>query len=166
MNGFLSSSESLGRGNYFRLLVLGCVDAIILLPAQILNLIIACQFTTQPEGDIFYPGWTAIHSDWAPVSLSAYTWRSSVWGIFSVRWSEWINVFFGVLFFLLFGATAEAWESYKRMFFVVANQCGYSRPVQAKMSDVVFQSVVFSTVDSMYVFILVMILIYPFDTLH
>ena len=156
----------MGREKYFRSLVLGCVDAVALLPSQTLDLVINVHFLRQSGDAVFYPGWTVVHSDWAPISTPANIWKSSVWTVFDVRWSEWINPFFGVLFFLLFGVTTEARESYKRMFWAAANCFGYTPQVQARASNIVFQSVIPDTVTSEYVLVLAILLVYKFDIFH
>ena len=146
---------SIGRKNYFRLLVLGCVDAIVLFPAQTLNFVIDLQGIRQAGDAGFYPGWTSVHSGWAPVSVPVNAWLASVWDVFNVRWSQWINPFFGLLFFLLYGVTTEARESYKRVFWSAANRFGYTRPVQARVPNIVFQFAIPDIVNSEYVLVLV-----------
>ena len=150
----------MGRKNYFRLLILGCVDAIVLFPAQTLNFVIDLQGIRQSGDAGFYPGWTLVHSDWAPVSVPENAWNISIWFAFSVRWSQWINPFFGLLFFLLFGVTTEARESYKRMFWAAANCFGYTPPVQTRSSNIVFKFVVSDTVNSEYVLVHIILLVH------
>ena len=63
---------------------------------------------------------------------------------------EWINVFNGALFFLLFGTTA-ARKAYKGVFCLVKIRFGCVRIVRTNSSSVAFRSTISNAVDSMYV---------------
>ena len=141
-------------------MILGCADAMIYFPLNILPLVTFYEFTTQSGVNIFYPGWRLVHSDWTPISVPESIWKTLFWNVFNIRWNQWINVFYGVLFFLLFGVTTEARESYKRVFWAAANRFGYTRPVQARASNIVFQSAVPDTVNSEYVLVLAILLVH------
>ena len=91
-------------GSYLRIMALGCIDVVLVLPLSILLLVQGYAGSPLP----FWPGWDVIHSDWGPVSVPADEWKPFPWDNFEVRWDEWINVLLAVIFFSLFGVTEEA----------------------------------------------------------
>lgn len=61
MNEFLVSDQTIDQGGYFRIIILGCLDAIFVFPSGIYNLIIN---VLEVHPLLFWPGRSEIHSDW------------------------------------------------------------------------------------------------------
>lgn len=65
----------------------------------------------------FYPGWSAVHKDWDPVSVTAEEWRTQgAFIFFTIVWYGWYNVFLAVVIFGLFGLTSDARAAYVRVY--------------------------------------------------
>lgn len=112
MNEFLSSSNSVNHSSYLRILALGCLDIFVTLPIGILGLVI----DVKQNMIVFYTGWTVLHTEWEPLGITKEMWGSTPFGTFDVKWNEWVNVFFALIYFALFGLTAEARAKYRRTF--------------------------------------------------
>lgn len=82
---FLSSSISTNPKNYFGFLILGCVDMIIFLPIQVLELMSAYQHNKQASTDKIYSGWTTTHSVLGPFPIPRSEWKNMSWVLFSLR---------------------------------------------------------------------------------
>lgn len=106
----------MNRSSYLRVLALGCFDILLTLPLGIANLVDnGLQLTSEPGSTPFWLGWTDIHTNWGPVYVTGAGWSATAWSEFTVRWDEWINVLFAVIFFLLFGLTEEARSTYRQV---------------------------------------------------
>lgn len=114
MKETLDSSEELDQSHFFRMFALGCLDSLITLPIAILGLVTNIIGT----GPFFrfYLGWTAIHSDWEPTLFPKSVWSIVRWNVYSLNWDKWINPFWALVFFSLFGLTPEAKKGYGRLF--------------------------------------------------
>ncbi|KAI0033876.1 GPCR fungal pheromone mating factor, partial [Vararia minispora EC-137] len=113
-NRALSSHPSLSRPAYNRILALGCIDILITLPIGIVSLI---QDFPLPAAYgfpfVFYPGWAPIHTDWAPISVTAAEWNSrSFWAAWSSYFGRWANAALGLLVFAIFGFSPDARRTY------------------------------------------------------
>lgn len=148
LNEFLASCTSISRGAYVRAMALGCLDALVTLPIVILNIVLAVLESMTPF--VFYPGWSELHSNWTPLITPKSEWAPDFWGVFAIKWNEWISPFFALIFILLFGFTEEARSKYCSFFWFVVKPFGLEPRVRQTMSNVVFQSVNFNaaTVDS------------------
>ena len=150
LNEFLDSgrADSVNRNSYFRIMALGCIDALFTLPLNIIDVVLnSLDFPVD-----FWPGWTAVHADFGMIGqYSTADWKSGgFWSVFAVRWDEWINVLFAVVFFALFGLTGEARARYKAAFWKVVGLTGL-RPRAApksELSDVMFGSFQINTAIS------------------
>lgn len=115
MNEYLDSLDpEFSRSSFYRMLALGCLDAIITLPITITNMIASIAEIGQLLD--FYPGWSFLHSDWEPLLYPKSTWSMGKWLMFTVHWDEWINLFFALVFFCIFGLTPEARKGYRAFF--------------------------------------------------
>lgn len=115
MNEHLNSFDAeLNQSHIYRVFALGCFDAFITLPITITNLVLNIE-RTRPLFN-FYQGWAYIHSDWEPVLVPKSVWSATNMFVFTVHWDEWINPFFALVFFALFGLTPEARKGYRRFF--------------------------------------------------
>lgn len=90
----------------------------------------------------FYQGWTFIHSNWEPVIIPKSIWSTTKLGVFSVHWDEWINPFFALIYFTLFGLTPEARKGYRKLVCLVWRPFGATQGDGTKegLPDVVFKS--------------------------
>lgn len=113
----------MSRGNYFRVMALGSVDALVMLPLGILGTVVDILGAKL----VFWPGWSAVHEFWSDiVQVPRDEW--AFWDSFSVRLNEWVNVFLAVVFFVLFAFTPEARARYSRGFWTIARWLGMKRP--------------------------------------
>lgn len=90
---------------------MGCFNSFITLPITFTGLV-SNVIGSGPSFN-FYQGWTFIHSSWEPVLVPNSIWASFKWSAFSVYWDEWVNPFFALVFFALFGLTPEAMKGYR-----------------------------------------------------
>lgn len=120
MNEFLSSSSTVNHSSYLRILALGCLDIFVTLPIGILGLVV----DVKENVIVFYPGWTELHTDWEPLGIMKEMWSSTPFATFDVKWNEWVNVFFALIYFALFGLTVEARAKYRRVFHLAIRPTG------------------------------------------
>ena len=112
INSFLQSNNSVSRTNYYRIFMLASIDISLTLPIGIIN--IALALVAESVGyRPFYKGWTAVHRDWEPVSVSYEEFleggTSHVARQYFIHWTSPILAF---VIFALFGVTKEARASY------------------------------------------------------
>ncbi|KZV63989.1 STE3-domain-containing protein [Peniophora sp. CONT] len=113
LNQFLNSNNSVSRANYFRILALASIDILLTLPFGITNLVLGSLRGPTQHSLPFYPGWTAVHSNWKVTVYSYATLEAS--GTATV-----VNAYFSLrkppvlafVVFGLFGLTSEARASY------------------------------------------------------
>lgn len=119
---------------------LGCFDLIVTLPTGICNMVVS--ITELGPLFVFYPGWTFNHSDWQPESFPTSMWSTMKRTEFALHWDEWINPFYAVVFFALFGFTPEARKGYCRLFRFLMRPFGVRQAVTTEegLPDVVFES--------------------------
>lgn len=135
-----SLDTELDRSQFLRMFTLGCFDALITLPISITGVV------TNVVGNdsllTFYQGWTFIHSDWEPVLTSKSVWSTDRMSALSVYWDEWINPFYALVFFALFGLTPDAREGYRRFFRYLRRPFGVTQGdnTEEGFPDVVFQN--------------------------
>ena len=97
------------RTDYYRIMALGCLDALLLFPIGIYNITVdVLQGRPLP----FWTGWAYVHTDWEPFGLPSSVWEQSIWDKLVVRWDEVINPALALVFFLIFGLTREARWNY------------------------------------------------------
>lgn len=123
-----SSDGELQESQFFRMFALGCFDAFITLPISTTILIVNIDVTGPPFQ--FYQGWTFVHSYWEPDFIPKSAWSTSKWVELTVYWDEWINPFYALVFFVLFGLTPEAKKGYRRFFRFLR------RPFDARQGDI------------------------------
>lgn len=140
MNAYLDSSDKgLNRNHFYRMLALGCFDVFITLPSNTTSLIISAL---NGESIEFYEGWTFIHSEWEPILIPKTVWSIDKWTTFLMYWDMWINPLFALIFFALFGFTAEAKECYRRLLHILCRPFRSKQAAGAEdlLPDVVFKS--------------------------
>lgn len=126
INEHLHSDAHLDQGELLRLFVLGSIDALVILPLGVTTLVLT--FRTEPIG-IFWRRWTPEATLSTVQVVLASSWTPSIWDNFGVRWDQWINVLFSLIFFFLFGLNSRKKERYRRLFRKLCRFCGrHPRP--------------------------------------
>ncbi|KZV68007.1 hypothetical protein PENSPDRAFT_754436 [Peniophora sp. CONT] len=124
INEFLQSNGSISHTNYQRILIIASIDIILTLPLGIVNFALnALPANTQG----FYPGWSYVHTDWEPVSISYAQIRES--GTANVAWLyllPWVSPILAIAIFGLFGCTLEARATYWRILCKVTGWFGWT----------------------------------------
>lgn len=141
MSNHLDSFDGeLHESQFFRMFALGCFDAFITLPISTTSLVANIELTGPPFP--FYPGWTLVHSEWEPNSIPKTAWSTSKWNELSVYWDDWINPFFALVFFALFGLTPEARKGYRKFFRFLGRLFGSKQweSTEKGLPDAVFKS--------------------------
>ncbi|VDB99555.1 unnamed protein product [Peniophora sp. CBMAI 1063] len=122
-NRFLRTNGSVSRTNYLRILILASIDILLTLPFGLAIFILDIQ-SDVAGGDVpFYPGWSAVHGDWAPVSVPYAEIQAR--GKTALTFSFWTSPVLSFVIFGLFGVTTEARASYRRVLYTVLGWCGY-----------------------------------------
>jgi len=141
---FLDSNQTLNRADYYRIMAVGCMDALILLPIGIYDMVIdVLQGRPLP----FWTGWTFVHTDWEAYGLPTSSWDRSIWDKLVLRWDEVINPALAIVFFLIFGLTKEARANYWSALYFFLRPLGIKSRTKAKaeVSTAVFHT---NTYDS------------------
>ncbi|VDB86467.1 unnamed protein product [Peniophora sp. CBMAI 1063] len=112
MNRLFGRQMAISQSLYLRLLAFGFI----------LILVSAAAFANvAPLPTEFYPGWSVVHSDWTPLSVSTAEWQAGgSLTIFGVVWNGWIFVWLSTATFGLFGLTHDARATYMRVLRAVA----------------------------------------------
>jgi hypothetical protein len=139
-NQFLQSNGSVSRRNFFRILVLACVDILLTLPIGIINTVIQVFFAIQnhPGGLNYqlYYGWGLVHSDWEPVSAKySDLVDGGLWATFQFYFQHWASPILAITIFALFGLTSEAHATYWRGICAVGRIFGW-KPSARKQDDI------------------------------
>ena len=126
MQRIFGSQSIISRSVYLRILSFGLILLMFCTVA-------AVNFFPLPNK--FYPGWSAVHKDWDPVSVTAEEWRTQgVFVFFTIVWYGWYNVFLAVVIFGLFGLTRDARAAYMRVFDALRPRPLYRRRPQSELS--------------------------------
>lgn len=88
----------------------------------------------------FWPGWSATHSEISSVpTATAEEWKSVGFGVvFGLRFSQWSNPAFAVMFFALFGLTESNRLWYRNLFWKMLKPFGFIPHVKPKSSTIFF----------------------------
>ncbi|KZV65151.1 fungal pheromone STE3G-protein-coupled receptor [Peniophora sp. CONT] len=113
INSFLHSDSSVTRTNYVRILALASIDIMLTLPIGIVNIALDIVELLSAHPFKFYPGWTYLHSQWGPVSVSYAELQAFGTGYFAQFYvAQWSSPILAFAIFALFGVTHEARASY------------------------------------------------------
>lgn len=124
VNEYLASDQStINRNDYFRVLILGCLNAALVLPITIYTL--TASMIDQPLP--FYPGWNFIHSEWEPFDVSVSAWSGGSPSTLETGFNEVINPILAAVFFLIFGTTKQARTHYSSLICFVVRSLGVKR---------------------------------------
>ena len=147
LNEFLSSGQDMTHNKYYRLIVIACLDTAFNLP--VLVVLLAVDIAKGKDYDQNYPyiSWKNVHDGEggnAPcLSLSsilqvpARTWGKETWGVFDVKWDEWIYVIHALMFFCVFGTTPEMRSYYRAAFWFIPERLGYKREQNVSETETV-----------------------------
>ncbi|VDB87477.1 unnamed protein product [Peniophora sp. CBMAI 1063] len=108
-NRYTRSESTVSRTSYLRILMLASIDILLTLPTNIVSLALDLYFAHVERSFPFYPGWSVVHSDWSPQSISYSELESG--GQVSVRQlyvSRWTPPVLSLVIFALLGATEDA----------------------------------------------------------
>ena len=137
-----ASAVGIDRGVFFKFFALTFFDIIITLPVTVLGLIV--ESLSQNGIPFFWPGWSFVHAHSSAVlEVTSDEWKSTGrWSVFSIRYNQWINPIFALVFFCIFGLTKQSRERYRDIFKVFLKYLGFSLLVHAdpQTSDIEFGS--------------------------
>ncbi|KLO09459.1 STE3-domain-containing protein [Schizopora paradoxa] len=151
MKGFFSTSQEMTYNRYNRLMVIAYFDVLFNLPVLMVSLVTSILEGNKSPLNFPFKSWKNVHEGEggnAPgLSLSsilqvpANTWGMDTWGVFVVKWDEWLYVVHAIMFFCVFGTTPEMRRYYRNLFRFVPNRCGTRRVSDTDtLSDVQFIS--------------------------
>lgn len=136
MEEHLATDSLINRSNYIRFLILGCVDILFTLPVTIINFLqeVLSEKTT------FWPGFAVVHAQFSTIpTTTTEQWKSlGIWVNFIVRFNQWINPVWAVIFFGIFGFSKEARARYSWAFWKVVRPFGFKPRPQPEVSEVMF----------------------------
>ncbi|KZV65777.1 fungal pheromone STE3G-protein-coupled receptor [Peniophora sp. CONT] len=124
-----SSSSTRGSGtrtNYIRVLILASIDLLLTLPIGIVNIVLGITSWRHNFPLPFYWGWTFLHSDWEPLSVSYAEFKASGSANFALYFfNKWTSPVLAFTIFGLFGVTSEARASYWRIMYTMGERLGW-----------------------------------------
>ncbi|VDB95169.1 unnamed protein product [Peniophora sp. CBMAI 1063] len=133
INRFLRSNNSISRPSYFRIMVLASIDLLITLPIGIVNLVLALVAALRNNLLPFYWGWTSLHTNWEPLSVSyAEITADGTTNTANFYFINWMSPILAFSIFGLFGLTSEALASYWRVICVIGNWVGWAPTPRAQ----------------------------------
>ena len=137
MKGYFSTSRELTYNRYNRLMVIAYLDFLFNLPVLIISLVTSILEGRSSPLNFPYISWKNVHDGEggnAPgLSLSsvlqvpARTWGKETWGVFDVKWDEWLYVVHAIVFFCVFGTTPEMRRYYRFLFHFVPYRHGFRK---------------------------------------
>ncbi|EIW74906.1 STE3-like pheromone receptor [Coniophora puteana RWD-64-598 SS2] len=117
-----SSSTSLNKSRYLRLMVLAAVDMAATIPLSIYSMYLSTDGVELGK----YVSWAYVHYDFGFVGeVPAAMWMGDATYRRSVEMTRWLFVGCALLFFLLFGMAEEARRHYKETFVAVVKRVGW-----------------------------------------
>ena len=130
VNQFLATNGEVSRNRFLRVLAIGCLNIVFTLPQGIVytvNMAIMLHLNTaQDNTSIWYDGWTFIHSNWDPKSLSLERFwaKQSQLVRVDINFGIWTSIILAFAIFALFGVSKAARESYWRIICSIARVAG------------------------------------------
>ena len=126
-NKTVSLGPNVSTGIYYRMMILGCVDAIITLPLSIFLVVTDLN----PPPTSFYPGWDEVHANFSTIpTIPASEWEQDFWSSLSTKWDLWCNPISAVPFFALFGLNREVRAVYRSLFWKALSPFGFKKPIE------------------------------------
>ena len=133
VNSFLSSTNSIDRISYLRVIALASVDISLTLPMNVASLVLRIITLVEANSPPFYLGWSALHANLKPIRVPyALLQEKGYANLVHVYFSYWTSPVFGLVIFGLFGLTEEVRESYWSIFDAIRNRLGCKRASTAR----------------------------------
>ena len=135
----------MSRTNYYRIFALASIDVALTLPIGITNVVLYSAQTVAQIGHFpFYRGWTAVHTDWEPVSFSyEEIIKVGPSNVAQLQFSHWTSPILSFVIFGLFGVTKEARASYRRTLRTVLGWFGWTPAFLSGAAHSTFQAMEF-----------------------
>ncbi|KZV66427.1 STE3-domain-containing protein [Peniophora sp. CONT] len=130
VNAFLRSTNSMSRTVYLRVIMVASIDVLLTLPAAIVNLVLEIVQGVELHVLPFYPGWTVVHTDWSPPSVSYADLKAGgTAGLAQSYFTQWTSPVLAFAIFGLFGLTTEARTSYWHILRTIFGFFGWKLPM-------------------------------------
>ena len=122
LNDLLGSQPGMGRSQYIRVLIIGCLDIVISLPVGIISVV--ALVIRRDLYQSFYPGWSAAH-EWSNVviKVSSGEWKSDKISLAVIAVSQWSSFPLAFVIFVLFGCTKRTVEGYQKIYHIIVTWC-------------------------------------------
>ncbi|VDC04644.1 unnamed protein product [Peniophora sp. CBMAI 1063] len=128
----LDSHHSISRANHLRMFTFASLDLLLTLPSSITNLVLFITSISSRGPQVFYPGWTFDHTEWAPVGFSYLELMATgPLGVAQLYFNQWTAPILAFAIFGLFGVTSEARASYQLAIYAVGDCFGWKTPWRA-----------------------------------
>lgn len=114
-----------GDNVYLRVMILGCVDAVLTLPLSILLLVL--DIKAAPTS--FYLGWEEMHAHFSSIPIvTASEWKEDTRSTILIYYYLWVSQMTAFGFFALFGLTKKARTTYRILFWKTMKPFGVKEP--------------------------------------
>ncbi|KAJ7160415.1 pheromone A receptor-domain-containing protein [Mycena filopes] len=129
-DSFLSTSSTIARTPYLRILALGCLDLLIIFPIAVVNLLAFFCTLTAPGTFPGYIGWHANHADFAAVGIPYGSLTDTPWDTFNTYFDNIQAPLLAIAIFGLFGLSASARAEYWARIMAVCKLVGWEPRVR------------------------------------
>lgn len=147
LDEFFTDSATVNHAQYFHVMFLGCLDILLTLPLNTIHFVISVR-VNRAVGLEFWPGWTLMHSDWAPLAIPASEWRAgNFWTVFNAYYPQWGNVPLAIAFFLIFGLTKAVRKNYRQAFWLAMGLVGVKPSGEAVAARPDLSAIAFESPD-------------------
>ena len=138
LDATLASNTPINRSAFLKLLALGLFDILLTLPFTVLGLVEEL-LGASIEG--FWPGWKVVHASFSVIpTATSEEWKLlGFWTVFNIRFDEWVNPIYAVVFFLLFGITEQKRAWYRSICWKIIRPFGLKPRVDPVTSDIIFE---------------------------
>ena len=135
----------MSRTNYYRIFALASIDVVLTLPIGITTVVLDLAGLVANLGHVpFYRGWTAVHTNWEPVSYSNEELLEAGTSVVAqVYFSQWTAPVLAFVIFGLFGVNKEARVSYWRAIRTVLGLFGWTPAVHPGAANSTLQAMEF-----------------------
>ena len=143
---FLQSNNSVSRTNYYRIFALASIDVALTLPISIANIALDLAQAVNQIGHLpFYRGWTAVHTNWEPVSISHEEFlEAGKYYVAGTYFAYWTSPILAFVIFGLFGVTKEARASYWRVIRTIFGWLGWTPTLRSGAAHSTLHAMEFS----------------------
>ncbi|KAI0315009.1 STE3-like pheromone receptor [Amylostereum chailletii] len=124
VTGVITNHAFLNVNRYFRLMVFATIDMMAVVPISVFNIYIGTKGVDLAP----WISWADTHFDFQRVEfIPAIVWKTDGAFFISVEMGRWVYPLSSIVFFGVFGFTAEARKSYRRITYWFARQVGWTR---------------------------------------